>query len=164
MDQSSRALEIGEVYRAAQASQQASVRALHACGVGLAEVKASLPHGTWLLWIKDHQELLGFSISTAQRLVRLANEALAPHLTEADAVQVSRRVWSHEIELAAATPAEFSGHYRRISGFVEWLEKHAVSEVPDAELMELRPRVERIRRWLEEFDGKARRMNLRLSA
>lgn len=157
------ATQIGTLYRSATSAQAESVRALQECGRLLAIKRDSIPHGGWMLWLKDNQEMLGFDIRTAQRLLRLANTTLTTHLDEATAVAISRQVWGNETEVSPTPPSNLSTHYRRISGFLDWLEKHPAGDIPDSELIELQPRIAAIRQWIAEIEGKAKRLNLRLA-
>lgn len=157
------ATQIGTLYRCAKMSQLESIRALHECGRLLRLKREMIPHGGWTLWVKDNQEMLGFNEQTARRLMNLANQSLTTDMTEEEATALSRQVWGNVTEVPPTVPDPFSTHYRRITGFLDWISKHSVSDIPDAELIELKPRIELMRQWLAELEGKAKRLNLRLA-
>jgi hypothetical protein len=48
-----------------------------------------------LPWLEDNRDVLGFGEDKAQRLMKLANTALARDLDEAGALQISRETWGH---------------------------------------------------------------------
>jgi hypothetical protein len=89
-------MEIGILYRKAQGAIVDSVRCLIEVGARLTEKKNSLPHGAWLPWLDEYVDALGFTESTAQRLMKAAaNPALTRDLTEADALKISRLIWGN---------------------------------------------------------------------
>ena len=93
------AVAIGDLYRSARTSFVDSARYLIECGTKLAEKKASLQHGEWLPWLNENEDVLGFSSRrTAARLMTCAasNGTLASHLTESDALAISRETWGHK--------------------------------------------------------------------
>jgi len=59
-------------------------------------LKASLPHGAWLPWLKANADELGFGVATAGRLIKAAsNSAPARNFTEAEAAPVLKELWGH---------------------------------------------------------------------
>jgi hypothetical protein len=54
------AAAIGHLYRKARASIIDSVHCLIEAGHRLTVKKQSLPHGHWLMWLKDNADALGF--------------------------------------------------------------------------------------------------------
>jgi hypothetical protein len=71
------AREIAELYRQGKQSMVDSVRFFNNCGQRLIEKKAALKaefgHGSWLPWLADNADVLGFdSRRTASRLMALA--------------------------------------------------------------------------------------------
>jgi len=93
------AAEIGKLYRKARLSIE-SVRFAIACGQRLIAKQASLRHGAWLPWLRDHADVLGFDTPrTAQRLMKLAtNASSTTHLDEAGAIAISRQLWGNDDE------------------------------------------------------------------
>ena len=91
------AVAIGKEINLSKASIVDSMRHLHAAGTMLRAKKESLAHGEWLRWLEDKYSVLGFSNrGTAQRLIEISNVALAPHLTEDEAIELRRKVWRHK--------------------------------------------------------------------
>jgi hypothetical protein len=43
-----------------------------------------------LPWLADNQDALGFGALTAQRLIKASNTSSTTHLTEDEAIQISR--------------------------------------------------------------------------
>jgi len=103
------AADIGALYKRAAGIEaralQQSLPLYHQCGVELAKVKASLKHGEWLPWLREHAAVLGFKRITAHYLMTFANVQLAERLTPEQAKQESRRLWGHA---AAGTTAKKS--------------------------------------------------------
>jgi hypothetical protein len=96
------AAEIGDLYRKARRSLIGSVQFAIECGQRLTTKKKSLGHGEWLPWLEANADTLGFdNRKTASRLMKLAkdygspNGALAPHLNDANVLQISRQIWGH---------------------------------------------------------------------
>lgn len=109
------AAEIGGLYSKARSSIVDSVLYSIECGQRLSEKKAALGHGNFLPWLKENEDILGFSSDrTAQRLIRLAdtasqNPTLASDLEPGSALAISRQLWGH-------SPA----HGTQGSGVDEW--------------------------------------------
>lgn len=154
------ALGIGVLYRRACQSHRDSLSDLIGCGDELLRMKASLPHGDWLLWVKSHQESLGFTDSTARRLMAVARrypsyQALAPDMTAESLVQISRQIWSHEGAVAISDSPPMPA--RRLDSFADWAKSHPPAElsrqlsITDAGA--LRANIRAVRAWLDEFEG-----------
>jgi hypothetical protein len=95
------AIEIGELYRNARTSFVDSAKYLIECGNRLIAKKESpeMGHGTWLPWLKENEDVLGFSSRvTAARLMACArsNVALTQHLDESSALAISRQTWGNK--------------------------------------------------------------------
>jgi phage N-6-adenine-methyltransferase len=109
------AAEIGQLYTKARTSIVDSVLYSIECGKRLDQKKADLGHGKWLPWLKDNEDVLGFSSRvTAARLIKLANDSeqnvsLATHLEPVQAVAISRQLWGHD-----------NAHGTQGSGVDEW--------------------------------------------
>jgi hypothetical protein len=89
--------EIGRLYRLASGSLVESMRHAFECGKKLAKKRADLKHGEWLPWLEANADALGFeNRRTASRLIGLAEGTPAPHLDEATAASVSRKLWGHK--------------------------------------------------------------------
>src|SRR6185437_4280693 len=115
--------EVGALYITAQRSCEASIEAILSCGRALIDIKASLPHGEWMLWLKDHQSELGFHDRTAQRLMNAAkkysNTSLTSDLVDS-AGPILKRVWGNE-------PPERESHalsVTRLEAFAKWALAH----------------------------------------
>lgn len=125
------AIEIGELYEKARTSIVDSVRYQIECGHRLAEKKRSLPHGAWLPWLEANSGVLGFSSRrTASMLLRAAgalNGKSTAHLTESDAVEISRKMWGNDNTIATKhtgdqesyTPAQYIEAAREVLGGID---------------------------------------------
>lgn len=92
------AAAIGELYRSGKASLVDSVNRFIEAGKRLKAKRDSLHHGEWLPWLEANADALGFeSRFTAAKLMKLAaNVPPAAHLTEAEALTISRQLWGHD--------------------------------------------------------------------
>ncbi len=92
------AIKIGKLYQLARASLLDCQKYYIQCGQQLATKKAKLARGEWLPWLKENADALGFDTrQTAHLLMKAAaNDKLALHLNETNAVTVSRSVWGHD--------------------------------------------------------------------
>lgn len=122
------AKSIGERYQLARTTQLQTIQYLVQCGEHLQAQKAALPHGEWLLWVRQHQHLLGFDDRMARRMMeaaRIVKSDVTTDLDETAALQISRRVWGNEpqvAELAERPPGAY------LARFVIWTAKHSVDE------------------------------------
>lgn len=91
------AAEIGDLYREARSSIVNSVNFLIDAGRKLTAKKESLGHGNWIPWLMENEGALGFGKRAAQVLIKAASNAqLTAHLTEADAINLSRAIWGNK--------------------------------------------------------------------
>jgi hypothetical protein len=100
------AVAIGSLYRKGREAILDSVRYNLQAGRKLIQKQASMPHGEWVPWLRANADLLGFKHrTTASRLMKAAavNDASTHHLTEAEAIQINRKLWGN---LAAASMPE----------------------------------------------------------
>ncbi len=142
---------IGALFQQARLSHADSVKHLIACGTRLRAIKESRDHGTWLLWLKEHQEVLGFTDRTAQLLMRgAANTKLASDLDEDQAAKLSRNIWGH----APSPKVEIEEHgpeYRQLARMFDWFKSHPAWTVNSclsrAEASDLREQVAHAREW-----------------
>jgi hypothetical protein len=88
-----------------------SVRYAIEAGQLLSAKKDSLEHGEWLPWLEANADTLRFNNrKTASRLMKLAkqygslNGAPAPHLNDAEILQISRQIWGHDKTRKAPAP------------------------------------------------------------
>jgi hypothetical protein len=93
----SEALEIGILFRKARGSMVESVRHLIEAGAKLTAIKKSLPHKSWLPWLAENADALGFeSRATAAALMRLAAKCnVNDTFDEDEALRLSREVWGN---------------------------------------------------------------------
>lgn len=120
---------IGSLYRQARQTHGAAVAYLLEAGVQLRKQKAAVGHGNWLLWVKDHQEQLGFGDDTAQKLMRaaqqFANAALNAELSDEEASRINRLVWRNEPE---PTPYLAGPPVNYVHRVAQWTAKHDPAE------------------------------------
>jgi hypothetical protein len=146
------AAEIGALYGIASQACRTSIEALLACGKALAGIKTSLPHGQWLLWIKNHQLELGFHDRTAQRLIaaarKYANTSLTSDLSEVSGLHAS--IWGNELQELEASKLSPT----RLESFAAWIATHKPQEVGyTGDLAQVRSQIQAVRRWLDEFES-----------
>ena len=126
------AVAIGSLFTKARTSHANSVKYLLDCGRALNAAKEAVGHGEWVFWLKDHQGELGFSESTAQRLMRgakqMAKAAPARDLTEEEAIKVSRQIWNHEKEVPMVED-QTSPAIKRLRKMLEWSRGKSSAEV-----------------------------------
>ncbi len=94
------ALKIGRAYRVGLVAHIEAGRLL-------AAKKAELKHGEWLPWLKANAGALDFTdASTASRLMKLAakNPALTHDLPEAEAKEITRKVWGNVVRPEPTPP------------------------------------------------------------
>lgn len=137
----------------AHRSHADSIRWLLACGQALKDIKAAEGHGNWMLWVKKNEHELGFGLTTAGRLIRAYTvySALAPNLTNGDAVLISRAIWSHmppvnQVDDLRSPACKF------LSKVHDWMVDHpapdTARELPHDEAAALRDQLEQVQRWL----------------
>jgi len=100
------AVVIGSLYRKGRQAILDSVRCNLQAGRKLIRKKHSMAHGEWEPWLRANADLLGFKHrTTASRLMKAAaaNDASTHQLTEAEAIQINRKLWGN---VAAASMPE----------------------------------------------------------
>jgi hypothetical protein len=133
-------------YREACTYRDSAYQRLIIAGAALQAIKDSLDFGDWLLWLKAHQEELGFNPRTAQRLLKL-NATLTTHLTEEAQSAALRLVWGNEpVRAEEPVPAD------RLTTFSKWIETHSPADIPIADPVSVRQRIEQIRAWLNSLE------------
>lgn len=142
------AAAIGALYQRARASMTQTVGLLIEAGRALRAVKASLPIGEWELWVKEHQEQLGFGLRTSQKLMRAAVETLPSDEDEASAL--SRRIWVNYDPPMIEPPS--GGYARR---FREWTARHPATEYEISDAQECWRIGEQIEQWGAELKRRA---------
>ncbi len=97
------AVEIGELYEQGNSEVVGGVLKHLECGEILSRKKATMKHGKWLVYLDENERVLGFGISTAQRLIKAnkAKTALARHLDEDEILKLGRQMWGHDVHVAA---------------------------------------------------------------
>lgn len=148
--------DIGQLYSLACTEQVHSILRLIACGEALLVHKAGLCHGEWMLWLKEHQQDLGFTDRTARRLMVAARKrASTSNLSLEDATALSRLIWNNNV-LEEDEP-ENTATFRRLAQVANWISSHEVKdcayELTTAEIMKLRPTLAQIRAWLEQLES-----------
>lgn len=127
------AVEIGDLYDKSRSSIVNSVQYAFQCGGRLAQKKAALLHGSWLPWLKDNADVLGFeSERTAQRLIGFweANTTPASDLLTIEpqeALRISRKLWGHSNTIATKhtgdpesyTPGQYIEAARLVMGEID---------------------------------------------
>ena len=111
---------IGVMYRRARDSQRESIAYLIECGEALRRQKAALPHGEWELWLKAHEDILGFSIRQAQRMMQVAKTTSTSDFSDDECAKISRAVWGNEPD-TSPVPHDPFGNFER---FRNWAMKH----------------------------------------
>lgn len=143
---------IAALYHRARGSHLESVSCLLECGTQLQQAKDAIPYGEWLLWLKEHETALGFGVWTAQRLLRLARETwLATHLTDEDALKVSRQIWGHEPAVESTPAIPTLGYLHRM---FDWASKHEVQQfvILPGEVAQLEAGIHAMRQWLSALE------------
>ena len=121
---------IGSLFQRARASHIDTVRYLLECGQKLIEQKEATPFGEWLLWVKRHQQILGFNDRTARRLMDAARRyrSSTTDLDDDSAAKLNRLIWGNEPEISPYEPRPLIGYASRVS---EWTARHAPEEADD---------------------------------
>jgi len=59
----------------------------------------SKPHGEWLPWLEENEQVLGFGDVTARRMIRVAeaNQSLTHNLDDSEALTISRQLWGKSV-------------------------------------------------------------------
>lgn len=149
--------QIGKLYSEARTSHLLSVTLLLNVGSHLTAIKRDIPHGDWLLWLKDHKDILGFGDRTARRLIEAARKwTSTSNLTDEGAAEVSRLIWGNETPSGEPSD-DHSRDYKKLWAFLRWT---SVSKPVDvlcslspAELSELLPELSALRGWLNQFES-----------
>ena len=147
---------IGVLYKRARSSHVDSVKHLLACGNALIEVKKTLDHGTWMIWLSEHKEELGFHDRTARKLMLGASKwPSTANLDDDGAVKISRQVWCNEPP-PKVDIEEHSKEYRQLLRTFEWMKSHPAwtvnSSLSRAEAAELRNSLNDAREWIVSLE------------
>lgn len=152
------AQSIGGLVRRARDSALESVRFLLEAGRQLADHKASIPAGLWLLWLKEHQSELGFNDRTARRLMAAYRDhrSSTTDLTAEEAVSISRSIWGNENE-----PSQYveRAPIPTLARFAEWARSHADLSAPSSEheRAQVLAQIADARQWLESIERQLQR-------
>lgn len=117
------AAQINAEYLKAKTSMVDSVNHIIECGRMLAEKKADLGHGKFIPWVESNCD---FTPRAAQMMMR-ANTKSASHLTEDDAIGISRDTWGNSVthgtqgtgENEWYTPAQYIDAARLVLGEID---------------------------------------------
>ena len=134
------AFAIGTMYRKGQKAIRDSIKYHVQAGLKLIQKKHSMPHGEWVRWLRVNADTLGFKHrTTASRLMKAAaaNDALTHGLSEAEAIQINRRLWGNLI--AATAPEEES---KQVESKSRRPMKRSAIEIVDRCIEAVRARVE----------------------
>lgn len=147
---------IGALFYKARRSHVDSVQYLLECGRQLTQIKGSLDHGSWMLWLKEHQATLGFTDRTARKLMLgAAKWPSTSNLDDDGAMRVSRQVWGNDppprVEIEEHGP-----EYRQLVRFFEWLKAHPAwtvnSSLSRDEAADIRHSLSDAREWLVSLE------------
>lgn len=130
------AQEIGELFQQSKNSLVDSVKYLWHTGDKLKAKKYELGHGNFLPWLEKNRGLLGFGVTTAGRLMKLSNCALAHNMEPEEALAISRSLWGHavnryKIEVKEVEPP--SGEYSVIYADPPWRYEFSKSDSREIE-------------------------------
>lgn len=144
------AAKIGALYRQARDSHRESIAYLIECGQALKRQKAALLHGEWLIWLKVHEDILGFKDRAARLMMAAVDKWAAKRqstadLTDDEACKFTRAVWGNEPEVSPIPHDPFQNFER----FRDWAAKHhtdfvELSAIQRASLMELHALIGRV--------------------
>ena len=100
------AAAIGELFERSKSALVDAVLARLECGKRLQQKKQELGHGEWLSWLNSNADVLGFGPWTAQRLIAAhkANPGLTTHLSDGEALALSRKMWANDRKPRAELP------------------------------------------------------------
>lgn len=119
------AAQINAEYLKAKTSMVDSANHILSVGRMLAEKKSELGHGNFIPWVEAECE---FEPRAAQRMMKAFQKASpATHLTETDALQISRETWDHSVthgtqgtgENEWYTPAQYIDAARLVLGEID---------------------------------------------
>ena len=151
------ASEIGSLFRKAREAHADTVRHLIEVGNKLREVRDSIPHGGWLLWVKQHESDLGFGERTARVLMSaaLTYRQSTADLSDDEAAKLNRRIWGNERETSLLPRPASLGYFLR---FLNWTEQHSLADViplvdqDETIRSQLRQRISDTRVWLDGLE------------
>ena len=148
---------IGQLYRSAYGSHVESVRQLIEAGKRLTAQKAALPHGEWMLWVKQHQGALGFNDRVARMLMEGARKwQLAADLTEQQALTISRDIWGHEREVSPY-PAVPGAFLLRLGSYPVRHDPAEFDELTDEQWSALMEGMAKFESWLQALRARRER-------
>lgn len=147
------AATVGALYRKSRDSHIESVTYLIECGMALRAIKASIPHGEWLLWVQEHKSELGFGDVTARRLMAAAlNQSSTTDLTNDEAAKLSGQIWRNEPEISPYEPTPYVTYFTK---FLDWTAKRSTLELAELftaeERGQLADRIVATQRWLSQL-------------
>jgi len=124
-------------------------------GQDLIEMKARLPHGHWINWLRAHCPKL--SIRRAQRYMALASRApVTAHLTEADSLRAALALCDLEGHQQHQDPKRWPAYLEaisRLSKLRAYVENNPIIKWPDEGLARFRVEFEPIAQqlWPDKF-------------
>ncbi len=119
------AIQIGALFVKAKGSMMDGLKYYIECGVKLKVIKDSLSHGQWLPWLKENEEILGFGIATAQRIIQVSNTALTRHYSDLEATNFLRSIWGNNHRALGTgendwhTPMDYIDAAKKVMGEID---------------------------------------------
>jgi hypothetical protein len=162
------AVEIGRLYGRGWRSASDAVLYWAEAGRELIAKKKALGHGSWLGWLEQNADVLGFETSKAQRLMKLAkvlpNTASTPVLDDDAALPLLRQLWGNDNtrgnqeagddDLAVA---RLTGAMGRVAKFCRTNDAdHLADVIRPNEIAELKGHAREIVAWLGRFTAHRR--------
>jgi len=93
------AYQINALFLRAKGSMIDGLKYYMECGIKLKAHKDSMPHGQWIPWLEENEEVLGFGERTAQLLLKAANRypKLTSDLKGSEALKISQDLWGNAV-------------------------------------------------------------------
>jgi phage N-6-adenine-methyltransferase len=121
------AVEMGELYRKARSAMVDSIRYLIEAGHRLAKKKQEVRRGNWLPWLEANTDVLGFGVSAAGKLMKVASKFVAGYeFDQEQALAISREIWGHNVRGTQGTgkdewftPPEYIKLARAVLGTID---------------------------------------------